>query len=103
MQGFANSKRRLLTVLLSVSTVTAASLLASCGNHVREPVTRTIPGPPEYLRPAPVPPATKGKSAFVVSEERGAVIERQNIIIVGARNAWTKMKETYNTSFLGRR
>jgi hypothetical protein len=31
------------------------------------------------------------------------VIERQNIVIVGARNAWTKMKETYGKSFLGRR
>jgi hypothetical protein len=82
----------------------ASLLLAACAsNPVREPVTRQIPGPPEYLRPVPVPPATKGKSSFVVSEERAAVIEHQNIVIVGARNAWQKMKDTYSKSFLKKR
>jgi hypothetical protein len=81
-----------------------ASLLAGCAsNPAREPVTRQIPGPPEYLRPAPVPPATKGKSSYVVAEERKSTIEHQNIVIVGARNAWQNMKDTYSKSFLKKR
>jgi hypothetical protein len=38
----------------------------------------------------------------VVAEQRKQVIVRQNGIIVGAKKAWTKMKETYGKSFLGR-
>jgi hypothetical protein len=65
-------------------------------------VTRVIPGPPAYLEPAAVPPATTGTSPFVVSAQRKQVIVRQNGIIVGAKKAWSTMKETYAKSFLGR-
>ncbi len=69
----------------------------------REPVTRNIPGPPEYLRPVPKPPSPKGSNAFVVSAQRGAVIDQQNVIITSARSAWEKMKSTYSKSFLKRK
>lgn len=72
------------------------------GPPAREPVTRVIPGPPSYLQPVDVPPATAGTSPFVVSEQRKQVIVHQNGIIVGAKKAWSKMKETYSKSFLGR-
>lgn len=77
---------------------------AGCASQqgYREPVTRNIPGPPSYLQPAAVPPARVGTSPYVVAEQRKQVIVKQNTIITGARNAWTKMKETYRKSFLGR-
>lgn len=65
-------------------------------------MTRIIPGPPSFLEPAAVPPATTGASPYIVAEQRKQVIVRQNGIIVGAKKAWTKMKETYSKSFLGR-
>ena len=72
----------------------------------REPVTRNIPGPPDYLQPEPVPPTVdrsgKGKSPFVVAEERGQVIVRQNVVITAARGAWNTMKDTYSKSLLKR-
>lgn len=76
---------------------------AGCASQAgREPVTRNIPGPPSYLQPAAIPPATVGTSPYVVAEQRKQVIVKQNTIITGARNAWTKMKETYRKSFLRR-
>jgi hypothetical protein len=69
---------------------------------LREPVTRTIPGPPSYLQPAAVPPALAGSSPYVVAEQRKQVIVHQNKIITGAKAAWSKMKDTYRKSFLGR-
>jgi hypothetical protein len=50
-----------------------------------------------------VPPATKGVSPFVVSEQRKEVIVQQNTVITSARNAWQKMKATYQKSFLKKR
>lgn len=93
----------LARLMLPVSTVLAASLLlASCSSFqkppLREPVTRELPDPPSYLQPAEVPPAREGTSPFVVAEQRGAVIERQNVVIVRAREAWHTMKKTYSTS-----
>ena len=79
--------------------------LGACASSrlpAREPVTRVIPGPPSYLQPAAVPPASAGVSPFVVAEQRKQTIVRQNRIIVGAKEAWTKMKDTYRKSFLGR-
>ena len=83
-------------------------LLGACA-HVppaREPVTRTIPGPPSYLRVQPVPSTVdsqgKGKSPFVVAEERKQVIGRQNTIISSTYEAWTSMKQTYSESLLKR-
>lgn len=83
-------------------------LLGACGHQapLREPVTRVIPGPPSYLKPEPKPSTVdsrgKGKSPFIVSEERGQVIDRQNTIIVSAKNAWDTMKKTYSESQLKR-
>jgi len=79
-------------------------VLGACASSTpyREPVTRVIPGPPSYLQPTAVPPATSGASPFVVAEQRKQVIVRQNSIIVGAKKAWAKMKETYGKSFLKR-
>jgi hypothetical protein len=68
-----------------------------------EPVTRNLPGPPSYLQPAEVPPARVGSSPFVVSEQRKQVIVRQNKVITSARDAWSKMKATYQRSFLKRK
>lgn len=68
----------------------------------REPVTRNIPDPPSYLQPQSVPPARSGASPYVVAEQRKQVIVRQNTIITSARGAWTKMKATYQKSFLKR-
>lgn len=65
-------------------------------------MTRIIPGPPSFLEPSVVPPARSGASPYIVAEQRKQVIVRQNGIIVGAKKAWTKMKETYSKSFLGR-
>ena len=83
-------------------TVLAGSLLAGCASFqkapLREPVTRELPDPPAYLQPVEVPPAREGSNPFVVAEQRGAVIERQNVIIVRARDAWHTMKRTYSTS-----
>lgn len=88
--------------MLPASTVLVASLLlagcATMGTPVREPVTRELPDPPAYLQPVEVPPAKQGVSPFVVSEQRGAVIEQQNYVIVKAREAWHTMKKTYSTS-----
>lgn len=82
----------------------AALSLTGCSHlPAREPVTRNIPGPPDYLNPLPKPPSPKGSNAFVISAQRGAVIDRQNTIIVSARSAWTKMKDTYSKSFLKRK
>lgn len=39
-------------------------------------------------------------SPYVVSEQRKQVIVKQNGIIVGAKNAWQKMKATYQKSFV---
>lgn len=79
-------------------------LLAGCATGsnlpLREPVTRNIPGPPSYLQPVAVPPARVGASPYVVAEQRKQVIVKQNSIIVGARNAWTNMKATYQKSFI---
>ena len=77
-------------------------LLGGCASSApyREPVTRNIPGPPSYLQPVAVPPARIGTSPFIVAEQRKQVIVKQNGIIVGARDAWTKMKATYQKSFL---
>lgn len=44
----------------------------------------------------------KGKSPFVVAEERGQIVKRQNTVIVSARNAWNTMKQTYSESLLKR-
>lgn len=68
----------------------------------REPVTRNIPGPPDYLQPVAIPPAIAGTSPFVVSEQRKQALGRANTIIVGARSAWQNMKATYQKSFLSR-
>jgi len=110
MTEFDNSKnssrtasRRLnvfTTALLLIPTI----LLSACASSPvgREPIIRNIPGPPNYLQPVAVPPARVGTSPFVVSEQRKQVIVKQNSIIVGARDAWTKMKSTYQKSFLNR-
>lgn len=90
--------------------ITLTSLLLGACAHVppaREPVTRNIPGPPDYLQPEPVPAKVdsngKGKSPFIVSEERGQTIVRQNVVITSARSAWNTMKETYGKSLLPRK
>lgn len=83
-------------------TLSLAGAGCASNSTLREPVTRNIPGPPTYLQPAAVPPAREGTSPYVVAEQRKQVIVRQNSIIVGAKNAWTKMKTTYSKSFLGR-
>jgi hypothetical protein len=44
-----------------------------------------------------------GSSPFVVSEQRKQVIVRQNKVITSARDAWSKMKATYQRSFLKRK
>lgn len=75
---------------------------ASRGTVGREPITRNIPGPPEYLQPVPVPPAREGVSPFVVAEQRKQALGKANSIIVGARSAWSNMKATYQKSFLKR-
>lgn len=84
--------------------LTLALMANGCATSppLREPVTRVIPGPPSYLQPAPVPRADVGASPYVVAEQRKQVIVSQNKIIAGAKNAWTKMKDTYHKSFLGR-
>lgn len=73
---------------------------ASSGVVGREPITRTIPSPPSYLQPVPVPVAREGASPFVVAEQRKQALGRANSIIVGARSAWSNMKTTYQKSFL---
>jgi hypothetical protein len=99
---YSKENSRYARSMLLACTVLTASLLAGCGSlqkpPLREPVTRELPDPPDYLRPAEVPPAREGSSPFVVSEQRGAVIERQNTVIVRAREAWHTMKRTYSTS-----
>lgn len=87
------------TSLLLILTI---PLLAACGSTMplREPTTRDIPGPPKYLQPAAIPPAKAGSSPYVVAEKRKQVIVNQNRVIVGARNAWTNMKTTYQNSFV---
>lgn len=83
-------------------------LLGACAHQppAREPVTRVIPGPPAYLKPEPIPATVdskgKGKSPFIVAEERGQVIKRQNVVITAARGAWDTMKQTYSESLLKR-
>jgi hypothetical protein len=67
---------------------------------LREPVTRDIPPPPSYLKPAAVPVATIGASPFVVAEQRKQVIVKQNKIIVGAKKAWSGMKNIYGKSYV---
>lgn len=79
-----------------------SSLLGACAHSLpsREPATRTLPNPPSYLRTATVPPATPGKSVFVVSQQRADVIERQNYVISSTYNAWIAMKQTYSKSLV---
>jgi hypothetical protein len=89
-------------------TLLALSLsLAGCETFsaipAREPATRNLPPPPTYLQEAKVPPATPGTSPFVVAEQRKQVIEKQNIVIRGAKSAWTKMKATYQKSLVPRK
>ncbi len=109
MQSSNTSKlnlRSARSVLLAI--ILTSPLLAACAHQppAREPVTRTIPGPPSYLKPAPIPAKVdsrgKGKSPFLVAEERGQVIGRQNVVITSARAAWIKMKQTYSESLLKR-
>src|SRR5439155_12344774 len=92
------------SMLLACMALVATLLLPGCattGNApAREPVTRELPNPPSYLQPAAVPPATEGVSPFVVSEQRKAVIERQNYVIVRAKDAWQTMKRTYSKSLI---
>lgn len=47
-----------------------------------------------------MPPATPGKSVFVVSQQRADVIERQNYVISSTYNAWIAMKQTYSKSLV---
>lgn len=84
--------------------LTLTILLPGCATAPagREPVTRTIPGPPSYLQPVAVPPAREGADPFVVSEQRKQALGKANTIIVGARSAWSNMKATYQKSFLKR-
>ena len=89
-------------MLILLTSLSLAGCATSSSLPAREPVTRVIPGPPSYLQPAAVPPAREGVSPFVVAEQRKQVIVQQNAVIVGARNAWTKMKATYQKSFLKR-
>lgn len=89
---------------MMISLLILTPVLGGCASRMatREPVTRELPGPPASLKPQPVPPATKGKSVYVVSEQRKQVIVRQNRIIEGAAQAWTAMQQTYRRSFLKR-
>ena len=105
MHAWRNSKpnsRRSRWMLTASTALTASLLLAGCGSFqkppLREPVTRELPDPPPYLQPAEVPPAREGVSPFVVSEQRKAVIQQQNYVIVRTREAWHTMKRTYSTS-----
>jgi hypothetical protein len=108
-KSLKTSKSSWRASLLTLPVIILTSpLLGACAHNppAREPVTRQIPGPPDYLRPEPVPStydrSGKGKSPFIVAEERGQVIVRQNVVITAARGAWTDMKATYNKSFLKR-
>ena len=90
---------------LAFTALAASLLLAGCatmGSPAREPVTRDLPDPPAYLQPVEKPAAKEGTSPFVVSEQRGAVIDRQNYVIVQARKAWHTMKRTYSKSLIRR-
>lgn len=101
----SNARRARLaftTSLLLTLSLVGAGCATNGGMPLREPVTRTIPGPPTYLQPAAVPPAREGSSPYVVAEQRKQVIVHQNKIITGAKAAWSKMKDTYHKSFLGR-
>ncbi len=109
MQSSNTSKSNSRSAHSALLVITLTSLLLGACSHqapLREPVTRTIPGPPSYLKPEPIPGKVdskgKGKSPFIVAEERGQVIGRQNTVIVAARDAWTKMKQTYSESLLKR-
>lgn len=77
-------------MIAALSLSLCLSGCASFGTRApaREPVTRTLPPAPSYLRPEAVPPATVGKDLVVVAKERGKVIERQNKVIVKAKNLW---------------
>jgi hypothetical protein len=88
--------------MLIVLTPLALTACAGFGQRapLREPVTRDIPPPPSYLKPAPVPTATVGASPFVVAEQRKQVIVKQNRIIVGAKKAWSGMKDIYGRSYV---
>lgn len=44
----------------------------------------------------------KGKSPFIVAEERRQIIVRQNVVITAAKSAWDTMKQTYSESLLKR-
>jgi hypothetical protein len=52
--------------------------------------------------PPEVDSTGKGKSPFIVAEERKQVIGRQNTIINATYEAWTRMKQTYGESLLKR-
>lgn len=95
--------RSMLPVFMAL---TASLLLGACATTgstpVREPATRDLPNPPAYLQPIPKPPAREGVSPFVVSEQRGEVIDQQNHVIVRAREAWQTMKKTYSKSLIRR-
>jgi hypothetical protein len=65
-------------------------------------VVRSLPNPPSYLKEVDIPPETPGKSAFIVSKERGQALARANTIIKAARAAWAQMKKTYAKSFVPR-
>ena len=52
--------------------------------------------------PGTVDSRGKGKSPFIVAEERGQVIGRQNTIIKATYDAWVQMKQTYSESLLKR-
>lgn len=110
MDEFKFSKKIWPTVRIALRACTTALILtlviplAGCTSNPagREPVTRTIPGPPSYLQPVAVPPARAGVSPFIVSEQRKQALGTANTIIAGARGAWSKMKDTYSKSFLKR-
>jgi hypothetical protein len=65
---------------------------------LREPVTRTLPNPPTYLAPVPLPKVRPGDNALVVIKERGQIVRRQNSIISEARKWYEGVKTTYSVS-----
>lgn len=72
-------------------------LLAGCadGTAARTPISRDIPGPPDYLQPVGVREPAAGEFCEVVATRERRGRQRANVIIGKARRDWTAVRERY--------
>jgi hypothetical protein len=77
-------------ILALFLTMTCAGCASSAGS-----VARSLPGPPEYLRPVPVPPVRPGQDARSALARSSAALGDANGRIVAGREAWVDLQRSY--------